>query len=318
MLELLVAHGLDAVEVTGTSRATAEAALARAVQAHAPDMIISVGGDGTHSVAAQAAVATDIPLGVVAAGTGNDLARALGLPRNDPDAAVAVALAGVARRIDTARVSTAETEREYLTVLTCGFDSLVADRTAALRWPPGRARYLTAIGVEYLALRARPMTVIADGVTVMDGPAILCAVGNTGSYGGGLQMCAQADPGDGLLDLTAITDVRRPHLELVRVLPRIARGTHLSHPAARTVRARTFEIHATGIPGYADGDPVGPAPLRVTAHPGALRVMTARTSASADGDASVARAHPLQQRRQDSGRDHLGDVATTGGDGADQ
>ncbi len=155
-------------------------------------------------------------LAVLPAGTGNDLALALGVPA-DPlealDAALADLSAGTGRAVDLARSSSAAGERWWATVLCCGFDSAVSDRVNRLRWPPGPRRYDLAIALELARLRPRAVRITVDGVAA-EHDVTLVAVGNTGWYGGGLRICPGADPADGLLDLTVVGPVSR--LELVR------------------------------------------------------------------------------------------------------
>lgn len=271
-LRALREQGLDVTTISASSREEAEARCLEAV-ADQPDLVISIGGDGTHAVAVQAAVAHGVPLAIIPAGTGNDLARALGIPRKSVDATIDIALNGEARSVDVARVRTASTDRHYVTVLTSGFDSLVTDRTNTMTWPHGRARYVTAIAVEYVRLKSQPFRVVVDGEVVHDGRAILTAVGNTESYGGGMRMCAGADPTDGLLDVTVLDDVPHPRLQLPQVLPRVFRGTHVSHPAVHMHRGRVIEIDSPTINGYADGDLLGSLPVTIEAVPGALSVL---------------------------------------------
>jgi diacylglycerol kinase (ATP) len=97
------------------------------------------------------------------------------------------------------------------------------------------------------------------------------AVGNTTSYGGGMKMCPAADPSDGLLDIVVAAEMSRS--TLVRLQPRLYQGTHVRHPLVSSYRARTVEIHADGITGYADGERACPLPVTVTADPGALRLL---------------------------------------------
>lgn len=271
VLDRLRASGVRVDHVAEDGRDAAEAAV-REVAGQGADLILSVGGDGTHGVALQAAVATGTPLGVVPAGTGNDLARALRIPRSDLGDAVTLALEAPVRSIDVGRVRTGEQERFFATIVTAGFDSLVTDRTNAMRWPNGKARYLLAIGMEYFRLAPRDFRVEIDGELVHDGPAILTAVGNTESYGGGMRILPTADPADGLLDVTILEGVRYPRVELPAVLPRIMRGTHATHRAVRTLRGRRVRLESGVMNAYADGDPVGALPVTIDVVPGALQV----------------------------------------------
>ncbi|ANW21005.1 diacylglycerol kinase [Streptomyces clavuligerus] len=236
--------------------------------------LIAVGGDGMVSLALQAVAGTTTPLGVVAVGTGNDFARSLGLPVRDPARAgrlAATALkAAPAPALDLGRAG----ERWFGTILATGFDSLVAERGARTRLPAGRFRYDLATLAELAALRPLPYRMRLDGGPALETEAVLVAVGNGPMYGGGMRMCPGARMDDGLLDVTVVAACDRR--TLLRVFPRVYRGTHADHPAVTVHRARSVALRAPGITGYADGEPVGPLPLTARCVPGAVRVLGAR------------------------------------------
>ncbi|MEE1939148.1 diacylglycerol kinase [Streptomyces sp. TRM 70361] len=250
---------------------------ARAAVRDGTGALIAVGGDGMVSLALQAVAGTDTPLGVVAVGTGNDIARALDLPVRDPAGAgrvIAGALkAGESRAVDLGRVG----GRWFGSVLASGFDSRVNDRGNRMRWPAGRLRYDLAMLAELAALRTVPYR-----ITFGDGPgsetreleAVLVAVGNGPSYGGGMRICSGARLDDGLLDVTVVGPCSRT--TLLRVFPRVYAGTHLGHPAVTVRRVAKVTLRAAGVTGYADGEPLGPLPLTARAVPGAVRVLTPR------------------------------------------
>ncbi|WP_328316570.1 diacylglycerol kinase [Streptomyces sp. NBC_00388] len=248
--------------------------------------LIAVGGDGMISLALQAVAGTRTPLGVVAVGTGNDFARGLGLPVRDPSAAgrsVAAALkGGDIREIDLGRVVPGGAgpdgagagrpgERWFGSVLAAGFDSRVNDRGNRMRRPSGRLKYDLAMIAELATFRPLPYRLSLDGGPVREIEATLVAVGNGPSYGGGMRICAGAEPDDGLLDVTVVGACSRT--TLVRVFPKVYRGTHLGHPAVSSYRVRRIELQAAGVTGYADGEPLGALPLAVECVPRAVRVI---------------------------------------------
>ncbi|MET9563093.1 MULTISPECIES: diacylglycerol kinase [Streptomyces] len=243
---------------------------ARAAVAAGTGALVAVGGDGMAGLALQAVAGTDTPLGLVAVGTGNDFARSLGLPVRDPAAAgrvVAGALKeGRLRDIDLGRVG----GTWFGTVLASGFDSRVNDRGNRMRWPSGRFKYDLAMLAELAAFKPFPYRITLDGGEVREIEATLVAVGNGSSYGGGMQICADADLTDGLFDITVVGACGRA--SLLRVFPRVYKGTHLSHPMVTTYRAAKVELAAEGIAGYADGEPLGPLPLVAECVRGAVRV----------------------------------------------
>ncbi|MFD3661537.1 diacylglycerol kinase [Streptomyces sp. NPDC058659] len=237
--------------------------------------LVAVGGDGMISLALQAVAGTRTPLGVIAVGTGNDFARTLGLPVRAPAAAARVTaelLKGAGgHAMDLGRITGATTTRWFGTVLASGFDSRVNDRGNRMRLPVGRFKYDLAILAELAAFRPFPYRLTLDGGRVVETDATLVAVGNGTSYGGGMRICADARTDDGLLDVTVVGDCSRA--TLIKVFPRVYRGTHLDHPKVTTYRVRSLTLDAPGITGYADGEPLGPLPLTVECVPGALRVL---------------------------------------------
>lgn len=243
---------------------------ARAAVAAGTGALVAVGGDGMAGLALQAVAGTDTPLGLVAVGTGNDFARSLGLPVRDPAAAgrvVAGALKeGRLRDIDLGRVG----GTWFGTVLASGFDSRVNDRGNRMRWPTGRFKYDLAMLAELAAFKPFPYRITLDDGEVREIEATLVAVGNGSSYGGGMQICADADLTDGLFDITVVGACGRA--SLLRVFPQVYKGTHLSHPMVSTYRAAKVELAAEGITGYADGEPLGPLPLVAECVRGAVRV----------------------------------------------
>ncbi|MFI0464599.1 diacylglycerol/lipid kinase family protein [Saccharopolyspora sp. 5N102] len=250
-------------------RGTADAAK-RAV-ADGADVLAVVGGDGVAHLAVQACAESATALALIPAGTGNDLARGLGVPRDPVAAARAVAealRAGERRRIDLGKVAGGGW---FATVLCAGFDSRVNARANRMRWPRGQRRYDLAVVRELLGLRPMPLRVETDAGTT-ELIATLVAVGNTACYGGGIPVCPDADASDGLLDLTVVGEVARR--DLVRILPSLRTGRHVEHPAVLTLRAQRVRLGGeNGWMAYADGEPQARLPLSMRCVPGALIVV---------------------------------------------
>ena len=232
------------------------------------DGLVAVGGDGLVNVALQVVAGTDVPLGIVPAGTGNDIARALGLALDDPVAAVDLAARGHTRAIDLGRAN----GRWFAGVLGSGFDSMVNERANRMSWPNGRSRYNLAILAELRTFRPVPYTLEHDGESWQT-KAMLVAVGNGPSYGGGMRVCPDAQLDDGLLDITVLGPISKP--EFLRVFPTVYKGTHVNHPAVTVRRARQVALRSLGVTAYADGERVSVLPVHVEAMPDALRVFAA-------------------------------------------
>ncbi|EIE99346.1 diacylglycerol/lipid kinase family protein [Saccharomonospora glauca] len=240
------------------------------------DALVVLGGDGAVHRAVQCCADTDVALGLVPCGTGNDFARALGIPR-DPSTALATLVSalrhGRRRRLDLGRVDGTDPAepRWFGTVLCTGFDAAVNARANSLRWPHGPHRYDLALLRELVSLRPRPVVVDTDTGRLTT-QATLVAVGNTAFYGGGIPICPAATYDDGMFDVTIVGPVSP--WRLARILPRLRTGTHVRNPSVHTLRAsRVFVAGDPGWPVFADGDPCGALPVTVTCVPGALSVL---------------------------------------------
>jgi diacylglycerol kinase (ATP) len=266
--------GRDVQVLDATSREQARAACHRAV-ADGAAALVAVGGDGTVHLALQAVAGTGVPLGVVPVGTGNDFAAELDIPAGPLIAAetIADALAnGRTRPVDLARLTGPDGQQTWFgAVLGAGFDAIVNERANRMRFPRGPRRYDVAIVVELVRLRPREYTLTLDGER-HEIIAVLVAIGNTASYGGGMRICPAADAGDGLLDVVFAGPVGRA--TLMRIKPRVYRGTHVAHPMVHSYRARTIELTGEPITVYADGERLCPLPITVTSVPGALALLS--------------------------------------------
>jgi diacylglycerol kinase (ATP) len=264
-------RGVDVVEIVGTDAAHASRLVQEAL-AHGTDALVVAGGDGVISLALQSLAGTDIPLGVIPAGTGNDHAREFGLPTGAPEAAADVIAGGHTETIDLGRITAGNgTPKWFGTVVAAGFDSLVSDRANRMRWPHGRMRYNVAMVAELSRLRLLPFRLSFDGGDEVRRDLTFVAIGNTRSYGGGMLICPGADHADGKLDVTMVASASRSRL--IRLLPTVFNGTHVDLDAVTTKRVTSLTIDSPGINAYADGDFACPLPATVEAVPGALRIL---------------------------------------------
>ena len=260
----------DFVQLTAAAR--------RAIAAQ-PRAFVVVGGDGMVHLGVNLLAGTTVPLGIVPSGTGNDMARGLGIPLGDTSAAIDALVAGLDREpraIDAGIVShradgsDATTQTWFANVLSAGFDAIVNERANNLRHPKGASRYLVALAIELARLRPIRYRVLLDGVeTVTD--AVLVAVGNSTSIGGGMLVTPNAVVDDGLFDVLVVTTMSR--LSFLRVFPSVFKGTHLGDPRVSVHRVRRVRIEADAVVAYADGERVGALPVDVEIVPGALRIL---------------------------------------------
>lgn len=241
------------------------AALAQESVDSGTDALIICGGDGMVHLASQVLAGTGVPLGIIPAGTGNDAARYFDLPRNDPLAAADRVIAGQVRTIDLARAG----DRYFVTVLAAGFDAVVNERANQMTWPRGQMKYNLAALAELRTFQPLSYVLDLDGETVRT-TAMLVAVGNGPSFGGGLRITHGAVLDDGLLDVVVIGSMSRTGL--VRTYPRLFRGTHVTHPQFSRHRVRSVRIAGPDVTAYADGERFGALPMTIESAPGALGV----------------------------------------------
>lgn len=267
---LLRAEGHDVVDASGTSIDEARERALLAIDAGAETVAV-VGGDGIVNLGVNLCAGQPLRLAVVAAGTGNDFATNLGLPVHDPVAAVALIAAGHTRRIDAGRVLGADgSVRWFGGVLGAGFDAVVTARAARMTWPRGQMRYNLAILRELAVFKPIPYAVELDDRRI-ETRAMLVAVANTTSFGGGMNVCPGADVADGLFDVLVLKEITIP--EFLRVFPKVYSGRHVGHPAVELHRSSRVRLEAQGIQAQADGEVFAPLPLEVDNVRGALDVV---------------------------------------------
>lgn len=256
--------GHTAVDISGASAEESESAARAAVEAGA-ERVISVGGDGTMHLALQAVAGTDAVLGIVPVGTGNDFARYFGLHGLSVEAATARAL-GPARPVDA--IGT-DRHRWVAFSVTGGFSVDVNVRADRLRFPRGPSRYTLATLLTMPGLRHRDLAVTVDGQRHQYRSALF-AVANTPTFGGGMAICPDADPTDGLLDVAVVGPVGRA--TLLRLLPKVFDGAHVGHPQVHIMRGRTITVEGERIDLVGDGEELGTTPTTLEAVPKALQL----------------------------------------------
>jgi diacylglycerol kinase (ATP) len=240
--------------------------MAREAVAQGTDALVVVGGDGMVHLGLQAVGGTEVPFGVVPAGSGNDFARAIGVPLRDTAAAASIVVAGAERRIDLGRMG----DQWFAGVVAAGFDARVNDRANRMRWPRGRMRYNAAMLVELGVFQPVPYRLDLDG-DAWETSAMLVTIGNIPSYGGGMRVTPGAILDDGLLDIMIVKPLSKARF--LTVFPRVYTGSHVDLPFVEIRRAKQARIDAPGITAYADGERLGPLPQTFEAVPAALRVL---------------------------------------------
>jgi diacylglycerol kinase (ATP) len=236
------------------------------------ERIIAVGGDGTAHLVANTLLASGCgaTMGIVPAGTGSDLARTLGIPR-DPAAAVRQALVGPAAPIDAGLCEGGGARFAFVNIASAGIGGLVDETVNAIP-NRGRTAFLRATLAALRRYRCVPVRAALDGEAWFEGPLFLLAVANGTTFGKGMRVAPHARPDDGLFDVVAVGEVSG--WELVLRLPQVYLGRHLSARPVQHARARQvlLEPLAPLPPFDADGETYPSGTVTFTVAPGALLI----------------------------------------------
>ena len=215
--------------------------------------VISVGGDGLAHLVLQLVVPRKIAFAPMPAGTGNDIVRTLGWSLDDITSYLDRVTQESAQPIDLGNVDS----EWFAAILSTGFDSVVNERANSLSWPKGPQRYNVAIAMELPRFQPLRYEIELDTEKIST-EAMLIAIGNGRSYGGGMYVCPQAQLNDGLFDVMILEPVSK--VEFLKVFPKVYSGSHISHPKVKMMRSSKVKLTAKAI-AYADGERIGPAPI---------------------------------------------------------
>ena len=224
--------------------------------------VIAVGGDGLLHLVLQKITPAQVPLAVIPAGTGNDFVRTLGWSPDDVDAILQAVLSKNPQSVDLGLVD----GEWFAAILSTGFDSIVNEKANTMSWPKGPMKYNVAIAIELPRFAPRHYEIVLDDRTIST-QAMLIAVANGRSYGGGMLVCPHADIADGYFDVMVLHPVSK--LEFIKVFPRVFKGTHITHPAVEIVRSKSVKISSDAV-AYADGERIGQLPVSAQCISGAL------------------------------------------------
>ncbi|HET9332863.1 MAG TPA: diacylglycerol kinase family protein [Gemmatimonadota bacterium] len=259
-------RGLDG-RVVVTEQPGHATEVARELVASGETRIATMGGDGTIGEVANALIDTGVELAVISMGTGNDVARSLGLPLNDLAAALMLAFDGEARPVDMGR----DRDRAFLSVLGLGFPAVVAAEANRFTWLKGPPAFFAAVYKAIHRLRAVPLVIELDDLTLdMECAAVM--IQNTPYTGGGLLMAPGARVDDGLLDVVIVDDIGKK--DLMINFPKVYSGRHFEHPSFSLHRTTRVRIRSEErLPKMFDGDLCGWTPVEAEVCRGALRVV---------------------------------------------
>lgn len=272
--QALAVRGLPA-DVRFTERRDSATEFAAQGRHSGYEIIVGVGGDGTLQEIVNGLIDAEgrcqATLGIIPGGTGNDFSKMLAYPQN-PVRALDVVLDGVVRQLDLGRAS----GRFFINIAGVGFDAEVVrflnQRPKRL---PAAVTYVSGVLRMLFRFSPRLLTLEFGGETLRQ-KCLLVSVANGPSHGGGLRMCPEAKPDDGLFDLCVAGDFGR--LETVRMLPLVFKGRHTTHPKVKMYRGVKKVRISSDMPLYvhADGEILGQTPTEMEIVPGALRVIVPR------------------------------------------
>ena len=256
--------GIDYEIVTGVSAQSLSTSLKEKISRNRDfiDGIIAVGGDGLAHLILQSGVPANIPIAFIPGGTGNDLVRTLGWSLDEITAYLQRVFETKPVNIDLGLVD----GEWFAVVLSSGFDAVVNERANVLKWPKGPMRYNAAMALELPKFKAIHYEIELDD-QVISTQAMLIAIGNGSSYGGGMRVCPDANIQDGLFDVMILRPVSIP--EFIRVFPKVYSGKHIHHPEVTVYRSRRVRIEADTV-AYADGERIGQLPISAECVTGAL------------------------------------------------
>ena len=248
--------------ISPNSAAETKALVAESLRNGEATRLLSVGGDGLFHLLLQFAIEFKVPLAIVPGGTGNDFYRTLGWFDHNLTDYLEHLISTAPTLVDVGFV-----DGEYFgAVLSSGFDSVVNERANKMKWPKGPAKYNAAILLEFPKFQPIEFKIFADE-KVLEVEAMLIAIGNGNSYGGGMRVCPDAVLNDGLFDIMILHPVSK--LEFIKVFPTVYTGTHVEHPQVEVIRAKAIRIESSAV-AYADGERIGQLPVQVESLPQSL------------------------------------------------
>lgn len=263
--------------------------LARQLATTEGNPLVVMGGDGTISEVLNGILPSPVELGLISVGTGNDMARSLGLPYNNTAAALKIILSGTPRSIDVGWTE----DRFFISTLGIGFPAAVAAATNQLTWLKGRAAFFGSVCSALSRLEAIPLVLTMDGRSL----ELRCSsvlILNTPYCGGGMLLAPEAEMDDGFFDVVIVSDIGR--WDLLLHLPLVYRGRHLKHRHFSVCKCKEVRIQPSfPVRQMLDGDIYGQAPVRAKVLPRATKVIA--PIGQALGDHHAAQASEGQQVR---------------------
>lgn len=265
-IKLLSNSGLENKLIDCDTFAETKMLLEKEIQTNRYNYLIAVGGDGLVNLCLQLVAEKPICLGVIPAGTGNDFARATGFNGKSVDEIFSIFSRSKPVKIDLGKAVSADESKWFVQVLSTGFDAIVNSLANKMTWPRGKSKYTIATILILSRFKSIPYMVEIDG-RIFEQNAMLLAVANGESYGGGMRICPGASNSDGIFDVLIVRPVTK--IVLLTIFPKVFKGNHIPHPKIDVYKGKYIKISSPTV-AYADGEFVSQLPLEVTNVPNAL------------------------------------------------
>lgn len=265
-IKLLSNSGLENKLIDCDTFAETKMLLEKEIQTNRYNYLIAVGGDGLVNLCLQLVAEKPICLGVIPAGTGNDFARATGFNGKSVDEIFSIVSRSKPVKIDLGKAVSADESKWFVQVLSTGFDAIVNSLANKMTWPRGKSKYTIATILILSRFKSIPYMVEIDG-RIFEQNAMLLAVANGESYGGGMRICPGASNSDGIFDVLIVRPVTK--IVLLTIFPKVFKGNHIPHPKIDVYKGKYIKISSPTV-AYADGEFVSQLPLEVTNVPNAL------------------------------------------------
>lgn len=262
--QTFIDSGIEIVDLSGDSYEQAREKGAKAIADKLIDGLVVAGGDGMAHLGANLCAGTDVAMGLIACGTGNDAARTLGLPLVDGAAGARAIMNNSIKKVDLGFGTNEYGSFYFFGSISAGFDAVVNARANKWTWPKGPSRYILAMLRELAVFKPLQYEALVDD-SLRKINAMLCAVANARSFGGGMLIAPEASIEDGELDLFIVHPLSRP--AFLKMFPKVYTGAHVTHPAVEIVRAKNIHLDAGPIPTFADGEYVGNKPMKISVAP---------------------------------------------------
>ena len=231
------------------------------------DAVVSVGGDGTLLEVANGLMGSDILLGILPAGTGNDFARALGIPSTIKESLGFLAKKK-SRLVDVGKLENIF----FVNVASVGFDAeIIRDILKFKKFIPGRASYYIAALLKFFTFKFKEITINIDDEKI-NTKILLVAIANGTHYGGGMNVNPNGKLEDGYLDVIVVNSL--PRYKIPFLMIKFIKGTYQDLPYVKTYKCREISIDSMEkLVINADGDILGNTPVKFSIKPLSLNVI---------------------------------------------